>query len=196
MGMFSRRLFAPQEANGCIDDQAQEREPRDLREARHGSVALLEFLKGRQLIPADESTAIERCRKRVEESGLVSIMMETCGSINRMVGRTIIDVHSFLPPDPILCCFIFVEEGTEYFMRLELQGEVPTLLFLERKWRDTVTNDFVRWAHRLVEIEPVTINVKMVHEFGELRVSAEQVREWFMYLVSGMDRSHAPSFKI
>jgi hypothetical protein len=194
MGMFSRRLFASQEASGCVDDQAQERVPHELREAQHGSPALLEFLKQRQLIAPDESTTIERCRKRVEESGLVSIMMETCGSINRMVGRTIIDVHSFLPPEPILCCFIFVEEGTEYFMRLELRGEIPTLLFVERKWRDTVANDFVRWAHRLAEIEPVTMNVKLVHEFDNLRVSAEQVREWFMYLVSGMDRSHTPSF--
>ena len=192
--MFSRRLFAPKEANGWIDEQGQDREPPELLKARQGSLPLLKFLQERQLVPLDESTTIERGRKRVEESGLLSIMMETCASINRLVGRTIIDVHSFLPPDPILCCFIFVEDGTEYFMRLELQGETPTLVFVERKWRDTVTNDFVRWAHRLAEVEPVTINVKLVHELHDLRVSAEHAREWFMYLVSGMDRSHAPTF--
>jgi hypothetical protein len=123
------------------------------------------------------------------------MMQETCGAINEMVGSSIVDAHSFLPPEPILCCFIFVEDGAEYLMRLELQGDIPTLVFTERIWRDTVTNDFVRWAHRLAEIEPITINVKLVHEFKDLRISAEQVRQWFMYMISGFDRSHTPTFE-
>jgi hypothetical protein len=56
-----------------------------------------------------------------------------------------------------LCCFIFVEDGTEYFIRLELQGTIPTLIFAERHCRDTVSNDFVRWVHRLATIEPVVL---------------------------------------
>lgn len=68
-----------------------------------------------------------------------------------------------------------------YFLRLELQGAIPTLSFAERKWRDTVTNDFVRRVHRIGYIEPVTITVKLVHEFRDLCVSVEQVREWFKY---------------
>jgi len=87
-----------------------------------------------------------------------------------------------------------VEGGAEYFMRLEMEGAIPTLIFAERNCRDTVTNDFVRWTYRLANIDPVTINVKLVHEFQEVRVSVEQIREWFKYLVSGMDRSHIPSF--
>jgi hypothetical protein len=69
-----------------------------------------------------------------------------------------------------------------------------TIIFAERNCRDAVTNDFVRWAHRLANIEPVTITVKLVHEFQDVRVSVEQVREWFKYLASAMDRSHMPSF--
>jgi hypothetical protein len=79
-------------------------------------------------------------------------------------------------------------------MRLELVGSTPTLIFAQRNCRDTVTNDFIRWAHRLANIEPVTINVKLVHEFQDVRVSVEQVRDWFKYLISGMDRSHTPLF--
>lgn len=193
MSIFSRWALTPCGADECPSDRGRERKEAG-RDARNGSASLVQFLEEQQLIPMNETQAIERGRKRVEESGLLQIMFETCAAINRLAGRTVVDVHSFLPPDPILCCFIVVERGTEYFIRLEVQGETPTLTFAERKWRDTVTNDFLRWACRLAETEPVTINVKLVHEFRELRVSVEQVREWFMYLVSGMNRSHMPSF--
>jgi hypothetical protein len=165
-----------------------------LSDSRTDSASLAEFLSERHLLTADDTYGIEQARGRVEASGIVNMMLETCVSINKMAGKTIVDVHSFLPPEPILCCFIYVEGGTEYFMRLELQGATPTLSFAERKWRDTVTNDFVRWMHRIADIEPVTITVKLAHEFQDLGVSVEQVREWFKYLLSGLDRSYMPSF--
>jgi hypothetical protein len=167
---------------------------RILSDSRKGPASLVEFLRERQLITTDDIYSMDRARQRVEETGIVDMMLETCDLFNKIAGRHIVDVHSFLPPIPILCCFIFVEDGTEYFIRLELQGTIPILIFAERKCRDTVRNDFVRWAHRLADIDPVTITVKLVHEFQDIRVSVEQVREWFMYLVSGLDRSHAPSF--
>ena len=165
-----------------------------LSDSRTESTSLAKFLTERHLLAADDTYEIERARGEVEASGIVNMMLETCTSINKMVGRTIIDVHSFLPPEPILCCFIYVEGGTEYFLRLELQGAIPTLSFSERNCRDTVTNDFIRWIHRLANIEPVTITVKLVHEFQDLSVSVEQVGEWFKYLVSGLDRSYVPRF--
>lgn len=165
-----------------------------LSDSRQDSASLTEFLRERQLIETDYSGAEETSRKRIEDSGLVQMMLDTCATINNMVGRTVVDVHSFLPPIPILCCFIYAEGGSEYFLRLELQGAIPTLIFAERSCRDTVTNDFVRWVHRLANVEPVTINVKLVHEFQDLGVSVEQVREWFKYLISGLNRSRTPSF--
>jgi hypothetical protein len=159
------------------------------------SASLAQFLNDRHLISTDETTGMERARDRVEASGIVNTMTETCATINGMAGRTIVDMHSFVPPEPIFCCFIFAEDGTEYFMRLELQGTIPTLSFSERKCRDTVSNDFVRWVHRLADIEPVTITIKLVHEFQEVHASAYQVREWFKYLISGLDRNYIPSFK-
>jgi hypothetical protein len=166
-----------------------------LRESRKDSASLAEFLNARHLIIADDYLGIEQARERVEASGIVNMMIETCTTINGMVGRTIVDMHSFLSPEPIFCCFIYVENGAEYFIRLELQGTIPTLSFSQRKCRDTVSNDFLRWVYRLADIEPVTITVKLVHEFQDVCVSVEQVREWFKYLVSGLDRSCMPSFE-
>jgi len=138
---------------------------------------------------------MERAREWVEASGIVKMMLETNVTINRMAGRTIVDMHSFLLREPIFCCFIYVGNGTEYFIRLELQGAIPTLSFSGRNCRDTVSNDFVRWVHRLADVDPVTITVNLVHEFHEINVSIEQVREWFKYLISGLDRTYMPSFE-
>ena len=194
MGIFSKWATTIPGDSIRLDELECDPTTKALKDAKEGSASLLEFLQERQLILVDDTYGIEQARERVEKAGLVQMMLETCALINRMAGRTIVDSHSFLPPEPILCCFIFLEGGAEYFMRLELQGAIPTLTFAERKWRDTVTNDFVRWAHRLADIEPVTITIKLVHEFQDISVSVEQVREWFMYLVSCMDRSRTPSF--
>jgi hypothetical protein len=192
MGIFSKK--ATTTLGVRLSNSDCEVAERTLSDSTKGATSLAEFLTERQLIVTDDTESIERARQRVEETGIVRMMHETCGLFNKIAGRTIVDGHSFLPPIPIICCFIFVEAGTEYFMRLELQGTIPSLIFAERNCRDTVTNDFVRWAHRLANIEPVTITNKLVHEFQDVRVSVEQVREWFKYLVSGMDRSHMPSF--
>ena len=192
MGIFSKRAATILDVRlSNLDCDVTEQ---TLSDSRNDPASLAEFLRERQLITTDDTYTIERARERVEEAGIIRMMLETCDLINKIAGRTIVDVHSFLPPIPILCCFIFVENGTEYFMRLEMQGTIPTLIFAERNCRDTVSNDFVRWAHRLANIDPVTITVKLTHEFHDISVSVEKVREWFKYLVSGMDRSHVPSF--
>src|ERR1700730_16004351 len=133
MNIFSRRAnIMPSEGLGKLECDVT---AKTLRKSVEDSDSLAKFLTERQLIALDDTCGVEQARKHIEESGIVSMMLETCNSINRMVGRTIVDVHSFLPPIPILCCFIYVEDGTEYFMRLELQGVVPTLTFAERNCR-------------------------------------------------------------
>jgi hypothetical protein len=193
MGLFSngdtRSLGSINRLNELGIDRAAKAVP-----DRNELPSLSEFLSARDLISTDDTSSLEEGRARVEASGLVTTMLETCAAMNSIAGKTIVEVQCFLPPDPILCCFIFVDGGTEYLIRLELQGAIPTLVFSVRKWRDKVTNDFVRWLHRLAHIEPVIINVKLVHEFEDPHVSVEQVRKWFMYLVSGMEHSYKPSF--
>jgi hypothetical protein len=195
MGIFSRWTSTIHGATGRLDELDRDHVAKALRDVRAGSESLAQFLKERQLIPASDTFALERGRERVERSGLLRMMQETCAAINELGARTIVDAHTFLPPEPTLACFIFAEEGAEYLIRLELQEATPTLVFAERRWRDSVTNDFVRWAYRLAEIEPMSITVRLIHEIHDDHVSAEQVREWFFYLISGLDRSHAPSFR-
>jgi hypothetical protein len=191
LGRFASVL--PGITNGSIgsDDDPL---AKTLREVRNGSASLSHFLRERHLISSNEGDALERGRQRVEKSGLLRMMEETCTAINELAGRTVVDAHSFLAPDPTLGCFIFVEGSNEFILRLELRGASPLLVFAERKWRDMVTNDFLRWAYRLVEVEPMSIAVKQVYELQDDHISAAQVRRWFFYLISGFDRSYAPTF--
>ena len=191
MGILIRKPDTIREMH--LSDLDSDETQKTLSDYRKDLASLVEFLHERRLIIVNDYLEIERAKQQVEGSGIVNMMVETCTPINRIAGGNIVDMHIFLSPEPIFCCFIYVEDGMEYFMRLELRGAIPTLSFAERKCRDTVSNDFVRWVHRIADIDPVTITVRLVHEFQEIRVSVEQVREWFKYLVSRLDSSYMPS---
>lgn len=125
MGIFSKRAATILDVRlSNLDCDVTEQA---LSDSRNDLASLAEFLRERQLITTDDTYTIERARERVEATGVVRMMLETCDLINKIAGRTIVDVHSFFSPIPILCCFIFVEHGTEYFMRLEMQGTIPNL---------------------------------------------------------------------
>ena len=177
-----------------LDELNLERDAKVIRPERIESSSLAEFLREQHLITVDCAADIEHGRQLVETSGLLPIMFDTCTAINMLAKKVIVDGHSFLPPEPILCCFTYVVDGAEYFMRLELQGATPTLVFSVQRWRDAVTSDFVRWVYRLAGIEPITTNIKLVHEFQVISVSVPQVRQWFMYLISGMEHLRKPLF--
>ena len=115
----------------------------------------------------------EHGRQLVEKSGLLPKMFDTCTATNVLAEIASVDGHSFLPPEPILCCFTYVEAGAGYFMRLELQGAKLTLAYSEQRWRVAMTSDFVRWVYRLIGIEPITTNTKLVHEFQGITFSVQ-----------------------
>ena len=189
MGLFSKSGTTVR-----LDELNPARNSNSNRPERIEPSSLAEFLRERHLITVDCAADVEHGRQLVEKSELLPIMFDTCTAINTLAKKVIVDGHSFLPPEPILCCFTYVEDEAEYFMRLELQGATPTLVFSELRWRNEVTSDFVRWVHRLAGIEAITTNIKLIHEFQDISVSVPQVRQWFMYLISGMEHSRKPSF--
>src|ERR1700733_1004195 len=101
MGIFPKWITTIPEATVRLDELHCDATAKALKDAKKGSASLLEFLQERQLIIADDTYEIERVRERVEKSGIVPMMIETCALINKLAGRTIVDVHSFLPPIPI-----------------------------------------------------------------------------------------------
>ena len=157
-------------------------------------VSLKDFLRERRLTRRDDGFLLAQARQRLEESQLLKTMQDICAEINSEAGTVIVDEHHYLPPEPVVSSFAFTRGQTEYVMRLELWRPTPSLVFVTRKWRDTSPNRLFRWFYRLIELEPVSMNLKLSCELGEGHASAEEIRRCFYYLLSGLSRSYIPSF--
>src|ERR1700733_3942658 len=98
MGIFSKWASTIPVSTVPLDELEQNPTSKVLREVRDNSDLLEQFLKEPKIMPPEDAYAEEIAREGVEESGVVAIMMETCAAINELVGRTIVDAHTFLPP--------------------------------------------------------------------------------------------------
>jgi hypothetical protein len=159
------------------------------------SVSLKDFLEERHLTRKNCGPPLAQARQRLEESRLLKIMRDICAAINRAAGSVTVDEHHYLPPEPVVSSFIFTQGQTEYVMRLELWGPRPSLLFVIRRWRDSSQNRLLRLLYRLLEAEPLSIDVKFTCEIREEEVSEEEIERCFLYLLSGLSRSYIPSFQ-
>jgi hypothetical protein len=158
----------------------------------HTLVPLKEFLEQRRLSRKRNGLADPQARQRLEQSRLLRTMRDICAAINGEAGTVLIDEHHYLPPEPVVSSFAFSKGQTEYVMRLELWGATPSLVFVTRKWRDASAKGLLRWVYRLAEMEPVSVNIRFTREFDEDEVSGEEIKRWFYYLLSGLDRSYFP----
>jgi hypothetical protein len=158
-------------------------------------VSLADFLKERRLMQKYSGPPSTQARQRLEQSQLLKSMREICAEINGEAGTVIVDEHQYLAPEPVVSSFTFTRGQTEYVMRLELWGPRPSLLFVTRKWRDSAQNKLSRWFYRLVQVEPVSVNLKFTCEIQSEHPSEEEVKRCFFYLLSGWSRSYLPSFK-
>jgi hypothetical protein len=84
MDIFSRWTSTLHGATGRFDELDRDHVAKALGEVRAGSASLAQFLKERQLMPASDTFALERGRERLERSGLLRMMQETCAAINEL----------------------------------------------------------------------------------------------------------------
>ena len=112
MGIFSRWTSTIHGATGRLDELDRDHVAKALRDVRAGSESLAQFLKERQLIPASDTFALERGRERVERSGLLRMMQETCAAINELAEGTVVDAHTSPPAgtDPGVFHFLWKRE--------------------------------------------------------------------------------------
>lgn len=153
------------------------------------------FLEERRLRKKDNGHCSAEMRRQLEESALLKVVDATCALFNREAGEAVIEAHAYLPPEPVVRSFTFAKDGTEYVMRLDLWGTKPTLVFMTRKWRDNSPNGFVRWFWRILQAEPLRVEIVLTGEILEGTVLQEDVQEWFFYLLSGLSSRYLPSFK-
>ena len=158
--------------------------------------SLRNFLHEHLLAPTYSGFSQAQARSRIEESSLPHLMRETCSAINHEAGRHLVDGHYYLPPQPMVNSFAFVLRTTEFVMQLETTGLGPCLVFIVRKWRDRPPSDFLGWLFRLLDVPPCRVHVPYAYMVNENIVSEQEVKRWFFFLLSGLDRQYAPTLPL
>ena len=135
----------------------------------------------------DDSGA-DRYRLMIARSPLLERMNAICNAINLQAGQGIIYAEAFVQPHPLFCRFVFDKENIEFSMALVLQFEGPTVIFSSTKsnlWVRSIQR--YRWSGIF---NKSNVACKLV--IDPATVSDADLREWFTYLLSGLQYSIKP----
>jgi hypothetical protein len=141
----------------------------------------------------DHSRYLALYREQLDQSELLTMMGRIADAVNDKAGNLLIDVQSYLPPEPLVRSFSFHKDDQDYVLQLESWGLAPTVVFLRRKWRDPRFLNSFGWIYRLLGVEEYKIEVNYSALFRAELVTEAEIEKWFTYLISGFDRAFAPS---
>lgn len=157
-------------------------------------LSLMEFMEDQNLVQKAPSLPLEDLRKEIEASALLKDMESTAGVINQAAGSLLIDVQSYLWPEPLIRSFSVQKKREEYVMQLEVWGGQPALTFVVRKARETLFSRFLPWVlTHWLGLHEVEVNVKSSSILNVDLVASRDIEAWFIYLLSGFDRSLLPT---
>jgi len=159
---------------------------------RRGSPSLWEFLD-RYLARKRNDASKAFARQRLDKSEVVAMMERVAEAVNERTGDLLIEVQSYLPPEALVRSFSFQKNNRDYVLQLESWGPDPRLVALSRKWRGPLFLSSLGWIYRLLGIEEHVIEVPFECAFRPEDVTEADIEQWFVYLISGFDRSFAPA---
>jgi len=154
---------------------------------------LWDFLEEKHLTPKVNATQLAQLRSHLERSPVLDKLRETAAEINRKVDSVVIEVHTYLPPEPMVSSFTYTDGNVEYIMQLEVCGSKPSLVFVIRKWRTGFSARIVDWTYSLFDADMSSIQIKAVAAIDPEALTKEDAESCFIYLLSGMRRSDFPS---
>jgi hypothetical protein len=159
--------------------------------------SLMEFMREQNLLHNPTQVPLERLRREIEESVFVRDLERTARTINKAAGSLLIDVQSYLWPEPLIRTFCVEKDREEYMMHVALRNGQLALSFLSHRKRGTVLSRYLPWvfAHwlGLHEVEVIVKSSLMVNRDA---VSTGQMESWFVYLLSGFDAALAPGMDL
>jgi hypothetical protein len=156
--------------------------------------SLMEFMEDQNLLQKDPALPLEDLRKELESSSLIKDMESTAGVINEAAGSLLVDVQSFLWPEPLIRCFSLHKRSEEYVMQVELWDGRPTLTFVVRKARETLLSRFLPWViTHWLGLHEIEVIVKSSTVLSLDLVTSRDIESWFVYLLSRFDRSLLPA---
>lgn len=153
---------------------------------------LWNFLDEQHLTQRISAHEIAQVRELLESSPLPDTLRETAGEINRKVGSVVIEAHTYLPPEQLVCTFTYIKGNVEYIMQLEVHGAKPSLVFVTRKWRTGFSSRIIDWTYSLFDADMSSIQIKSITDIDPEAITKEDTESWFIYLLSGMRRGDFP----
>lgn len=157
-------------------------------------MSLMEYMEDQNLLQKEPVLPLEDLRKEVEACALLKDMESTAAKINQAAGSLLIDVQSYLWPEPVVRSFSVQKKGEEFVMQLELWDGQPALTFLLRKARETALSRFLPWVFtHWLGLNEVEVAIKSSSELGLNLVTSRNIEAWFIYLLSGFERSLLPT---
>lgn len=156
-------------------------------------MSLMEYLEDQNLLQKDSALPLEEMRREVEASVLLKNMEGTAGKINQAAGSLLIDVQSYLWPEPLIRSFSVQKKREEFVMQVELWDGRPALTFVLRKARETMLSRFLPWViTHWFGLQEVEVAVKSSSPLNVDLITSRDIEAWFIYLLSGFDRSLVP----
>lgn len=157
-------------------------------------MSLMEYMEDQKLVQKDPILPLEDLRREVEACRLLKDMESTAGKINQAAGSLLIDVQSYLWPEPVIRSFSVQKKREEFVMQIELWDGQPALTFLLRKARENACSRFLPWVFTYwLGLNEVEVAVKSSSELGVDLVASRDIEAWFIYLLSGFERSLLPT---
>jgi len=136
----------------------------------------------------EKTTDMDQFRAQVEECRLAEVIGKIAGEINHSAGYHVVDYQDFLPPQKIVARAVFAKNGTRNFLDILLREDGVLLLFYTLKRSSTRRDRYFPWYTRR---KGATIHVKEI--IDPEGISEEDVRKWFTYLLSGLDKKLKPN---
>lgn len=146
----------------------------------------------RHLARREKNAQLALLREQLDKSELLVLMEHIAEEVNARAGDLVIEVQSYLPPEPLVRSFSFRKGDKDYILQLESWGSNPTLVFLMRNWSGPLALSALGWIYRLFGLDEYGVGVKFTSSLQAQEVTEADVETWFIYLISGFDRDFVP----
>lgn len=154
-------------------------------------LSLRDFLE-RNVTRRENDGQLALFREQLDKSDLLVMMERLAAEVNESARGLVIDVQSYLPPEPLVRSFSFQKGDKDYTLQLESWGPNPEVTFIMRQWRGPLLLSTFGWILRLLGVQEYVMAVKFRSPINAEEVTDADVEEWFMYLISGFNRAFVP----
>jgi len=142
--------------------------------------------------PIDDGARQAWSREQLVNSELLVMMERIADEVNTRARGLVIDVQTYLAPEPLVRSFSFKKGDKDFALQLESWGPSPAVAFIMRQWRGPLLLGPFGWILRLLGVQEYVMNIKYRSPVAVQHVTEAEVEKWFTYLISGFDRAFAP----